>query len=308
MSQPMLATYDPTQVEFAWDAWWYKRNFFHVSASEALKMPREKTFVMLLPPPNVTGVLHIGHTLMAAIQDTITRYKRMKGFFSLWEPGTDHAGIATQSVVEKKVLKEEKKTRNDYGREKFLEKIWEWKHSHGNQIMGQFKRLGVSFDVTNTYFTMDEKRSSAVTHAFVELFDKNILYRSERIVNWCCTLKTAISDLEIDDLEVNTPTFLHVPLHKGKYEFGTITHFSYPLKDDPSKKIEIATTRLETMLGDVAVAVNSKDERYKHLIGKELLHPFFPDRKLVIIADDILVDMNFGTGAVKVNECCLLFN
>ena len=215
MTTPMANSYNPTEVEFAWDAWWYKREFFRVEASEALKFPKEKTFIMLLPPPNVTGVLHIGHTLMAAIQDTIIRYKRMKGLFALWEPGTDHAGIATQSVVEKKVLKEEGKTRNEYGREKFLEKIWEWKNSHGGQIMEQFKRLGVSFDTTHTFFTMDEKRSKAVTHAFVDLHERGFLYRAERIVNWCCTLKTAISDLEIDDLEINTPTYLNIPLHKG---------------------------------------------------------------------------------------------
>jgi len=300
MSQPMLNSYDPTQVEFAWDSWWYKKKFFTVDEKEVLKSPREKTFVMLLPPPNVTGILHIGHTLMTAIQDTIIRYKRMKGFHALWEPGTDHAGIATQSVVEKKVMKEENKTRNDYGREKFLEKIWEWKTSHGSQIMQQFKRLGVSFDLSHEYFTMDEIRSKAVTHAFVDLFDRGILYRAERIVNWCCTLKTAISDLEIEDLELLQPTMLQVPFHKHKHEFGTMITFAYKLKDDPSVKLHIATTRLETMLADVAVAVNSKDDRYKKFIGKELIHPFFPDRKIVVIADDLLVEMDFGTGAVKV--------
>ena len=296
----MPKEYDPSYVEAAWDAWWTKKKFFTVDVEEAKNVPREKIFVMLLPPPNVTGSLHLGHTLMGAIEDSITRWKRMKGYVSLWVPGTDHAGIATQSVVEKKILKETGKFRSDFTREEFLKKIWEWKEEYGGKIMEQCRRLGVGFDLQRQYFTMDDARSNAVREAFVQLHDRGILYRAERIVHWCCALKTAISDVEIDELELDGPTMLSVPMHKGKYEFGVLIDFAYKLKEDPSQEIIVSTTRIETMLGDVAVAVHPEDPRYKHLIGKELIHPFFPDRHMTIIADPILVNMEFGTGAVKI--------
>ena len=255
---------------------------------------------MILPPPNVTGSLHLGHALMGAIEDTIVRYKRLKGYVSLWVPGTDHAGIATQSVVEKKILKDEGKYRTDFTREDFVKRVWEWKEEYGNRIMEQFDKLGVSFDLSRQYFTMDKERSKSVQEAFVQLFDRGILYRAKRMVNWCCALQTAISDVELEDLEIPQPTKLSIPGHKGTYEFGVLIDFAYKFKKDPSKEIIVSTTRIETMLGDTAVAVHPDDDRYKSLIGEELIHPFFPERKLKIIADPILVDKNFGTGAVKI--------
>lgn len=265
-----------------------------------MSKPRNERFIMLLPPPNVTGSLHLGHTLMGAIEDSITRWRRMKGHISLWVPGTDHAGIATQSVVEKKILKETGKYRNDFTREEFLKKVWEWKEEYGGKIFEQFRRLGVSFDQSRDFFTMDEPRSKAVKYAFVDLFDRGILYRAERMVHWCCTLKTAISDVEIDPIDLTGISLINVPGYKNKIEFGVIVDFAYKLKEDPSKEIIVSTTRIETMLGDVAVAVHSKDQRYAAFVGKELIHPFFPDRHIKVITDDILVNMEFGTGAVKI--------
>ena len=265
-----------------------------------MSVPRDKRFVMLLPPPNVTGSLHLGHTLMGAVEDAITRYKRMKGFSVVWVPGTDHAGIATQSVVEKKLKKEENLTRHDLGRDEFLKRVWKWKDEYGNTILTQFKRLGVSFDWSKMFFTLDDQRSKAVVEAFIQLHDRGILYRSERIVHWCCTLRTAISDIEVDEITLTGPTKLKVPLHDGEVEFGVLIDFAYKLKDDPTKEIIVSTTRIETMLGDVAVAVHPDDKRYQHLIGKELIHPFCSERKMRIISDSILVNMEFGTGAVKV--------
>lgn len=300
MTKPMLASYDPQYVEAAWDSWWAKKKFYEVDIKTAKEAPRDKRFIMLLPPPNVTGSLHLGHTLMGAIEDSITRYKRMKGYVSLWVPGTDHAGIATQSVVEKKLLKEQNKYRSDFTREEFLEKVWEWKNEYGNKIFEQFRKLGVSFDLSRNFFTMDEQRSKSVVEAFIQLHERGLLYRSERMVHWCCSLKTAISDVEIEDLELDGPKMLPIPQHKDKYEFGVLIDFAYKLKEDPSKEIIVSTTRIETMLGDVAVCVHPDDPRYKALIGKELIHPFFPERKITIIADAILVNMEFGTGAVKI--------
>ena len=267
---------------------------------DALKKPRDKRFVMILPPPNVTGSLHLGHALMGAIEDTIVRYKRLQGYVSLWVPGTDHAGIATQSVVEKKLLKTEGKYRTDFTREEFVKKVWQWKEEYGNKIMEQFNKLGVSFDLSRQYFTMDKERSKSVQEAFIQLFERGILYRAKRMVNWCCALQTAISDVELEDLELSQPTKLQIPGHKDTYEFGVLIDFAYKFKNDPSKEIIVSTTRIETMLGDTAVAVHPDDERYKNLIGEELVHPFFPERKMKIIADSILVDKNFGTGAVKI--------
>ena len=292
--------YDPSYVESAWNDWWQKEGFFKVDLKDSLKKPRDKRFVMVLPPPNVTGSLHLGHALMGAIEDTIVRYKRLQGFVSLWVPGTDHAGIATQSVVEKKILKTEGKYRTDFTREEFVKRVWEWKEEYGNKIMEQFKKLGVSFDLSRQYFTMDKERSKSVQEAFIQLFERGILYRAKRMVNWCCALQTAISDVELEDLDLSQPTKLSIPGHKGTYEFGVLIDFAYKLKKDPSKEIIVSTTRIETMLGDTAVAVHPDDDRYKNLIGEELVHPFFPDRKMKIIADSILVDKDFGTGAVKI--------
>jgi len=292
--------YEPAYVESSWDAWWQKKGFFKTNLEDAKLKDRNNRFIMILPPPNVTGSLHLGHTLMGAIEDAIIRYKRLNGFSVLWVPGTDHAGIATQSVVEKKLFKDEGKYRTDFTREEFVKKVWDWKKKYGDRIMEQFTRLGVSFDLSRYFFTMDEVRSIGVKEAFIELYERGLLYRDKKMVNWCCALQTAISDVELEELEIDKPTMLSIPLHTGKYEFGVLIDFAYRFRDDPSKEIIVSTTRIETMLGDTAVAVHPKDDRYKDLIGKELIHPFFPDRKMKIIADDILVDMSFGTGAVKI--------
>jgi valyl-tRNA synthetase len=270
MSKPMLDSYDPTYVESAWDAWWTAKKFFEVDVEKAKTVQKQKRFIMLIPPPNVTGSLHVGHTLMGAIEDSITRWKRMKGYVALWVPGTDHAGIATQSVVEKKLLKEQGKYRSDFTREEFLEKVWQWKNEYGNRIFEQFRRIGVGFDMSRNFFTMDDARSESVREAFVQLHDRGILYRAERIVHWCCALKTAISDVEIEELELDGPTMLSVPMHKGKYEFGVLIDFAYKLKEDTSKEIIVSTTRIETMLGDVAVAVHPDDTDINILLEKNL--------------------------------------
>ena len=292
--------YTPAYVESAWNDWWKKEEFFKIDFKEAIKKPRDQRFIMLLPPPNVTGTLHLGHALMSTIEDAIVRYKRLKGFVSLWVPGVDHAGISTQSVVEKKLLKDEGKYRNEYSREEFVNQVWKWKEEYGNKIMEQFDKLGVSFDLSREYFTMDQKRSESVKEAFIQLFERGLLYRAKRIVNWCCALETAISDIELEEFEIPKPIKLSVPKHKGLYEFGVLIDFAYKLRNYKNKEIVVSTTRIETMLGDTAVAVHPEDDRYKDLIGEELIHPFFPERKIKIIADSILVNKDFGTGAVKI--------
>lgn len=299
MSTPMANEYQPKAVEAAWYAWWEKKKFFHANAEKALKT--NKKYVMVIPPPNVTGALHLGHALMLSIEDAIMRWKRMSGFETLWLPGVDHAGIATQSVVEKQLWKLEKKTRHDYGRDQFIEKVWKWKNDYGGKINHQFRRFGISVDWDRFAFTLDDQRSKAVVEAFVRMHEKGLIYRATRLVNWSCALKTALSDLEVEYIDVKEPTYLKVPGHDPtkKYEFGILTKFAYKIKGT-DQEIVVATTRIETMLGDVAVAVNSQDERYKHLIGQELEHPFIKDRVLKIITDDALVDPKFGTGAVKI--------
>jgi valyl-tRNA synthetase len=224
----------------------------------------------------------------------------MKGFEALWIPGTDHAGIATQTVTEKLLMRTEGKTRHDLGREKFVERVWDWCNKYGGQILNQLKAMGCAVDWDRKFFTLDESRNAAVIEAFCRLAEKGIIYRMNRLVNWCSTLRTALSDIEVDHIEIKEPIILKVPGYPDGVEAGYLTHFSYKLKDSPDKEIIVATTRLETMLGDVAVAVHPEDERYKEFVGKELVHPFIKDRKMVVIADPILVDMKFGTGAVKI--------
>jgi len=256
---------------------------------------------MVIPPPNVTGALHLGHALMLAIEDAITRWRRMSGHETLWLPGCDHAGIATQSVVEKQIWKTGKLTRHDLGREEFVKTVWKWKEEYGGKINTQFRRMGISVDWDRFAFTMDETRSIAVQEAFVRMYEKGLIYRDTRLVNWSSHLRTALSDLEVDFLDLTGPTKLKVPGHdqNKEYTFGTLTEFSYKIKGT-DKELIVATTRLETMLGDVAVAVHPDDPRYKDYIGMELEHPFCPDRKMTVIADPVLVLMEFGTGAVKV--------
>mmetsp|Transcript_5382 Transcript_5382/g.7932 ORF Transcript_5382/g.7932 Transcript_5382/m.7932 type:complete len:1126 (+) Transcript_5382:65-3442(+) len=301
VSQPMPTEYFPSYVEAAWYQWWEKCGFFKPDFKDKKEEKDfESKFVMVIPPPNVTGTLHLGHTLMCAIEDTITRWQRMCGKKTLWLPGTDHAGIATQSVVEKKLMRERKQSRRDLGREKFLEEVWKWKEESGSHICRQLRRLGSSCDWTREAFTMDKQLNKAVKEAFCRMYEKKLIYRKARLVNWSCQLQTAISDVEVDKEDIDNPKFFKVPGHEKKVEFGVIHKFKYPMKEDPSRTITVATTRIETMLGDVAVAVHPTDARYKDLIGKELQHPLIPERKMKVIADDILVDPKFGTGAVKI--------
>ncbi|RYG07421.1 MAG: valine--tRNA ligase, partial [Burkholderiales bacterium] len=238
------------------------------------------SFSIQLPPPNVTGTLHMGHAFNQTIMDSLTRYHRMRGHNTLWVPGTDHAGIATQIVVERK-LQGEGKSRHDLGREKFAEKVWEWKEESGSTITRQMRRMGDSVAWKHEYFTMDPKMSKVVTSTFVQLYEQGLIYRGKRLVNWDPILKSAVSDLEVESEE----------------EDGFMWHISYPLADG-SGSLTVATTRPETMLGDVAVMVHPEDERYSHLIGKMVKLPLC-DREIPVIADDY-VDKAFGTGVVKV--------
>ncbi|XP_066593699.1 valine--tRNA ligase-like isoform X2 [Prorops nasuta] len=295
----MPDTYNPKYVEAAWYSWWEKEGFFkpEYGRQGVLEPNLNGKFVMVIPPPNVTGFLHLGHALTNAVEDAITRWNRMKGRTTLWNPGCDHAGIATQVVVEKRLWKEEHKTRHDIGRDKFIEKIWQWKSEKEERIYMQLKKLGSSVDWDRACFTMDPKMCQAVTEAFVQLHDRGLIYRSNRLVNWSCTLKSAISDIEVDKIELIGKTLLAIPGYKDKVEFGVLVLFAYELIDSDAKLI-VATTRIETMLGDTAIAVHPKDSRYNQLIGKYANHPFC-NRKIPIIGDEF-VDMEFGTGAVKV--------
>ncbi|MDP2946098.1 MAG: valine--tRNA ligase, partial [bacterium] len=273
--------YNPEKVEKRIYKIWEKSGVFNPDNLKNAKKP----FTITIPPPNVTGSLHMGHALNVVIQDILIRFKRMAGFKTLWVPGTDHAGIATQSMVEKK-LKKESKTRFDLGREKFVEEIWKWKNEYGNKILDQLKRLGASCDWSRVRFTMDKDYSAAVLEAFVQYYNQGWIYRGERVVNWCPRCQTSLSDLELEHKEEKTHLwYLKYPLSKN-YQLKTKNY------------IVVATTRPETMLGDTAVAVNPKDERYKKLIGQIIILPLV-NREISIIADRA-VDVNFGTGAVKV--------
>ena len=268
--------FDFKSVDEKWAKEWVKAGCFHAQP-DASKTP----YTIVIPPPNVTGILHMGHALNNTLQDIIIRYKRMKGFETLWMPGTDHAGIATQNVVEKQLAKEGKK-RQDIGREKFLEHLWEWKNQSGDIIINQLKSIGASCDWQRTRFTMDDGYSEAVKEAFVLLYHKGLIYQGEYIINWCPRCQTALSDEEVEHEDVK----------------GTLTRIRYALKDNSRQFIVVATTRPETMLGDTAVAVHPHDERYKQLIGKTVVLPLI-HREIPIIADEF-VDPAFGTGAVKV--------
>ncbi|BAZ13427.1 valyl-tRNA synthetase [Calothrix sp. NIES-4071] len=269
------SVYDPKAAESKWQQFWEENHIYKADPSNL-----SEPYCIVIPPPNVTGSLHMGHAFDNSLIDTLVRYHRMKGKNALYLPGTDHASIAVQAILEKQ-LKAEGKTRYDLGREKFLEKAWQWKAESGGTIVNQLRRLGVSVDWTRERFTLDEGLSKAVLEAFVKLHDEGLIYRGEYLVNWCPESQSAVSDLEVDQKEVN----------------GNLWHFRYPLSDN-SGFVEVATTRPETMLGDTAVAVNPNDERYKNLIGKTLTLPIM-NREIPIIADE-LVDPTFGTGCVKV--------
>ncbi|KAI9806976.1 MAG: Valine--tRNA ligase, mitochondrial [Piccolia ochrophora] len=297
IDDPLYKAYNPTVVESAWYAWWEKEGYFKPEFTADGKNKNEGYFVIPVPPPNVTGLLHIGHALTNALQDTMIRWNRMRGLTTLFVPGCDHAGIATQSVVENMLRRRENKSRHDLGRPKFTELVWDWKEEYHVRINSVLKRLGGSYDWSREAFTMDENLSAAVTETFVRLHDEGIIYRANRLVNWCTKLNTAISNLEVDNIELEGRTLLDVPGYDKKVEFGVITYFQYEI-EGAEEKIEVATTRPETMLGDTGIAVHPNDKRYQHLIGKKVKHPFV-DRLLPIFADDY-VDPEFGTGAVKI--------
>ncbi|XP_030640366.1 valine--tRNA ligase [Chanos chanos] len=296
---PLPDAYSPQYVEAAWYPWWEKQGFFKPEyGRKSISEPNPRgIFMMCIPPPNVTGSLHLGHALTNAIQDSLTRWHRMRGEMTLWNPGCDHAGIATQVVVEKKLMRERGMTRHDLGREKFIEEVWKWKNEKGDRIYHQLKKLGSSLDWDRACFTMDPKLSYAVQEAFIRLHEEGVIYRSKRLVNWSCTLNSAISDIEVDKKELTGRTLLPVPGYKEKVEFGVLVSFSYKIEGS-DEEVVVATTRIETMLGDTAVAVHPSDPRYQHLKGKTVIHPFC-DRKMPVVFDDF-VDMNFGTGAVKI--------
>ncbi len=256
----------------------------------------EKTFTIMIPPPNVTGVLHMGHALNNTVQDIVIRHRRMNGYAALWVPGTDHAGIATQAVVERKLFEEEKKTRNDLGRDAFVARIWEWKEKHGNYILEQFRRMGFSCDWSRTRFTMEPHMSRAVREAFVRLFEKGLIYRGARLVNWDCVLETAVSDDEIEYVPRKDKLYwIRYPVKGASLPVATMGEETSLFSD---QFVTVATTRPETMLGDTGVAVHPDDERYAKLVGKTLMLPLV-EREIPVIADDT-VEKDFGTGAVKV--------
>ncbi|PVU96115.1 hypothetical protein BB561_001366 [Smittium simulii] len=298
LSAPMLESYEPSLVEAAWSDWWIQQKFFEPKFTENGDIMPEGKFVVAIPPPNVTGKLHIGHALGVSIQDCLSRWNRMKGLTVLLNPGSDHAGISTQSVVEKMLWREQKITRHDLGREEFIKKVWEWKEEYGKAIFNQQIRLGGSYDWSRDRFTLDPQLSKAVMETFVRLWDEKIIYRAKKLVNWCVYFKTALSNLEVENVDIPGKTMLSVPGYDKKVEFGVLVHFAYQV-DNSDERLVVATTRVETMLADTAVAVHPDDSRYKHLHGKYVVHPF-NGRKIPIITDADFVDQAFGTGAVKV--------
>ncbi|KAI1716392.1 tRNA synthetases class I (I, l, M and v) domain-containing protein [Ditylenchus destructor] len=298
ISVGLPASYIPRYVEAAWYEWWENEGFFRPEYGRDLSKPNPKgNFTIVIPPPNVTGTLHVGHALATTLEDTLTRWHRMQGKTVLFNPGCDHAGIATQVVVEKKLQREKGLSRHDVGREKFVEEVWKWKDEKGHIIYDQLKKMGASVDWDRVVFMMDKKIVRAVAEAFIRMHEKGVIYRSTRLVNWSCALRSAISDIEVDKKELNGSTLLSVPGYSEKIEFGVLISFAYPVEDSDEEMV-VATTRIETMLGDVAIAVHPDDDRFHHLIGKRCKHPFL-DRLLPIIADSF-VDSSFGTGAVKI--------
>lgn len=272
----MEKTYDPKQVEEKWYRYWEDNGYFHAEVNTT-----REPFCVVIPPPNVTGQLHMGHALDNTMQDIFVRWKRMQGFNTVWIPGTDHAGIATQARVEAHLRATEGKSRDDLGRDEFLKRTWAWKEDYGNQILNQLKKLGASLDWERERFTMDEGCSRAVREVFVRLFEKGLIYQGNYSVNWCPNCATTLSDIEVDHEE----------------ETGKLYHIRYPFSDG-SGFVQVATTRPETMLGDTAIAVNPDDKRYEHLLGKTVTVPLI-QREIPIVADDY-VDLEFGTGMVKI--------
>jgi len=276
MNKELPKVYEPQQVESRIYQMWEDHDCF-----KGVEDSKKKSFSIVMPPPNVTGQLHMGHALDCTLQDILTRFKRMQGYAALWVPGTDHAGIATQIKVEEELRKSEGLTRYDLGREKFLERVWDWKHKFGNRIVEQQKKLGASCDWSRARFTMDEGLSNAVRHVFVSLYNKGLIYKGSRIINWCPHCVTALSDAEVE----------------YKEKPGHLWHIRYPIAGEEGRYVTVATTRPETMLGDTGVAVNPEDGRYRDIVGKKCILPLV-NKEIPIVAD-AYVDMEFGTGCVK---------
>ncbi|MEK7825022.1 MAG: class I tRNA ligase family protein, partial [Nitrospirota bacterium] len=274
-SKELDKRYDPKEVEERWYKFWIEKGLFHADGQN-----QAPPYSIVIPPPNITGSLHMGHALDNTLQDILIRWRRMQGFNALWMPGTDHAGIATQNVVERKIMAE-KSSREAYGRERFVKRVWDWRMESGREIIGQLKRLGSSCDWERERFTMDEGFSIAVKEAFVRLYEDGLIYRGNRLINWCPRCSTALSDLEVEHEEIQ----------------GRLYYIRYPLSSGMGS-VTIATTRPETMLGDSAVAVNPEDERYGNLIGKSITLPIV--RREIPIISDRYVDPEFGTGALKI--------
>jgi len=269
-------SYDPKAIEDKWYEFWLEKGYFKADENS-----EKEPFSIVIPPPNVTGVLHMGHALTISIQDIMIRHRKMSGFETMWLPGTDHAGIATQMMVEKNIKKELGLSRHDLGREKFLEKVWEWKKDHGDRITNQLKKLGAALDWDRERFTMDEGLNTAVKEVFVQLYNEGLIHKANRLINWDPVSFTALSDLEVDHKELP----------------GHLWHIKYPVSNSDIV-LTVATTRPETMFGDTGVAVHPEDERYKHLIGKKVMLPLV-NKEIPIVGDSELVDIEFGTGVVK---------
>src|SRR6201746_277419 len=271
--------YQPADIEGRMSRIWEESGAFRAGRADRLDA---KPFTIVIPPPNVTGSLHMGHALNNTLQDILCRFERMRGRDVLWQPGTDHAGIATQMVVERQLMERQEPGCREMGRAKFLERVWEWKAESGGGIVNQLKRLGASCDWSRERFTMDEGLSRAVIKVFVELHRQGLIYKDKRLVNWDPKLQTAVSDLEVESIEMK----------------GSLWYLKYPIDNQPGQFITVATTRPETMFGDTAVAVNPEDERYKHLVGKNVILPF-ANRPIPIVGDEHS-DPEKGTGAVKI--------
>ncbi|KAI8950749.1 tRNA synthetases class I-domain-containing protein [Xylaria longipes] len=286
-----FSAYSPSAVESSWYQWWEKSGFFQPRPG-----PADSRFVVPLPPPNVTGALHCGHALANTIQDSLVRWNRMRGITTLWVPGCDHAGISTQSVVEKMLWKKESKTRLELGRDTFTKLVWDWKDEYHQRINNAQRLMGGSMDWSREAFTMDENCTRATMESFCRLHDEGLIYRSDRLVNWCTNLQTALSSLEVENKDIPGRTLLDVPGYERKVAFGEMTYFKYPIEGS-DLFVEVATTRPETMLGDSGIAVHPDDKRHAHLVGKYARHPF--TKRLLKIVADSYVDPELGTGAVK---------
>lgn len=299
MSVPMASAYDPIAVESSWYSWWEKSGLFK---PESNGTRGGEPYTVVMPPPNVTGSLHLGHATMLAIEDAIIRWHRMNGKAVLYLPGCDHAGIATQAVIEKRLKKERNLTRHDLGREAFVQEIWKWKEEYGHRIYDQIRRMGASADWDRACFTLDKNVSEAVAEAFIKLFNEGLIFRENRLVNWCGKLKTSLSDLEVDTKEIEGEVMLSAHGHdpKKKYRFGVMTDIAYKIDGGAEgEEIIISTTRPETLFADVALCVNANDKRYFKYHGKNVIHPIL-GTSIPIICDDA-ADPEFGTGALKIS-------